>query len=78
MMESAVDTHSLAAPLSHKETNGEESSASRVAPQGKPRLHYFPLMGRAEPIRILLAHAQVDYDDVRLSFDTFERMKEQK
>jgi len=33
----------------------------------RPKLLYFGAYGRAEPIRMMFAHANVDYDDVRLS-----------
>ncbi|XP_067038264.1 hematopoietic prostaglandin D synthase-like isoform X2 [Acropora muricata] len=38
-----------------------------MAPRYK--LTYFDLRGRAEPTRIALAYAGVDYDDVRVSFE---------
>jgi hypothetical protein len=41
----------------------------------KPELIYFGGYGRAEPIRMLLAHAQVKYDDVRITFEQFAEMK---
>ena len=33
------------------------------------KLTYFDLRGRAEPTRIALAYAGVDYDDVRISWE---------
>ena len=38
-----------------------------MAPRYK--LTYFDLRGRAEPTRIALAYAGVDYDDVRISWE---------
>ena len=46
-------------------------------PQPKTmKLMYFPIMGRAEPIRMLLTHAQVEFEDERVSFEAFNHMKE--
>ena len=41
------------------------------APAKQLKLIYFPIMGRAEPIRMLLTHAQVEFEDERVSFDAF-------
>ena len=43
------------------------SALKTMAPRYK--LTYFDLRGRAEPTRIALAYAGVDYDDVRVSFE---------
>ena len=34
-------------------------------------------MGRAEPIRMLLTHAQVNFIDERISFQEFDQMKKE-
>ena len=39
------------------------------------KLYYFPLYGRAEPIRVLLAKAGVEYEDVRVPFAEWGPMK---
>ena len=39
------------------------------------KLYYFDMYGRAEPIRALLHHAKVEFEDVRLPFDEFKAMK---
>ena len=41
-----------------------------------PTLYYFDLHGRAEPIRMLLNHAKVEFDDRRLSHEEFAQMRE--
>ena len=43
---------------------------------GKPKLYYFEGYGRGEPIRMLLALAKVDYEDIRLTQGEFKEMKE--
>ena len=40
-----------------------------------PQLVYFNLGGRAEPIRLLLNHAKISYEDVRLDFAEFAKLK---
>ena len=45
---------------------------------GKIKLYYFDTFGRAEPIRILLHHAKVDFDDVRCGLDGFGDLKEKE
>ena len=39
------------------------------------RLHYFDLMGRAEPIRMLLAYTGICWADVRCTGEDFGKMK---
>ena len=36
---------------------------------------YFPLYGRAEPIRIALAHAKADWEDERIPGEVFAARK---
>ena len=40
-----------------------------------PKLVYFNLMGRAQPIRFLLAHKGIQFEDVRLSFEEWNAAK---
>ena len=32
--------------------------------ESKPKLHYYDLWARAEPIRLLLSHLKIEYEDV--------------
>ncbi|EGZ28034.1 hypothetical protein PHYSODRAFT_472264 [Phytophthora sojae] len=41
----------------------------------KLKLMYFPLQGRAEPIRLAFFIGGVEFEDKRLSFDEFEKVK---
>jgi len=40
-----------------------------------PKLIYFGVYARAEPIRILLHHAKVEYEDKRISFEEWGALK---
>ena len=39
------------------------------------KLYYFGVYGRAEPIRMLLAHAKIEYEDVRLDHEQQQKLK---
>lgn len=38
----------------------------------KYKLTYFPIKGKAEPIRYLLAYRNIDFEDIRLDLDTWK------
>ena len=40
-----------------------------------PKLLYFDVYGKAEPIRMLLNHAKVSFEDVRLAGPDFQARK---
>ncbi len=40
-----------------------------------PQLLYFDVYGKAEPIRMLLNHAKITFEDVRLTQDQFKEKK---
>ena len=40
------------------------------------KVHYFPSYGRAEPIRMLLAHAKVDFENAHYTHETLRAAKE--
>ena len=40
-----------------------------------PKLIYFDIYGKAEPIRMMLHHAKVQFEDVRLADEQFYTMK---
>ena len=42
------------------------------------KLYYWPIYGRAEPIRMLLKHAGVPFQDVEVTQDSFESLKRQE
>ena len=39
------------------------------------KLHYFPVRGRAEPIRLLFAYKDIKYEDIRIPFDKWQENK---
>ncbi len=43
--------------------------------QTKPQLIYFDCYARAEGIRVLLAHARADFDDMRVAFQDWPALK---
>jgi hypothetical protein len=45
----------------------EDAAATTTGVAVKPRLFYFGVRGRGEPIRLLLKDANVDYDEVKVS-----------
>ena len=51
------------------------ASAAGSGGGGTGRLIYFDLGGRAEGIRMLLAHANFQYEDARISMEEFAKMK---
>ena len=44
-------------------------------PEHKIRLIYFKLKGRAEVSRLILAHAGVDFEDVRIEREEWPELK---
>lgn len=44
----------------------------------KIKLHYFDCYGRAEPIRMLLTYAGVEFEDVRNTFESWAEIQKQK
>ena len=44
----------------------------------KVKLTYFNLRGRAEPARLILAYAGVDFDDCRVTSEEWQKLKPSK
>jgi hypothetical protein len=45
-------------------------------PDNRLKLQYLPIQGRAEGIRMLLRHSNIEFEDAVLEFDVFARAKE--
>ena len=43
--------------------------------EGKPKLYYFDLYGKGECIRMALHHAKIDYEDIRVTFESWGELK---
>lgn len=41
-----------------------------------PKIIYFPVYGKAEPIRMMLNHANVPFEDIHINKDKMNEMKE--
>nr|XP_023025843.1 glutathione S-transferase-like [Leptinotarsa decemlineata] len=39
------------------------------------KVHYFDFTGRAEPIRMILSYGKLDFEDVRVSREEFQKLK---
>merc|ERR550532_276457 len=51
------------------------TTGPRVLPAGRMKLTYFNLKGRAELARLILAQAEVEYEDCRISREEWESVK---
>lgn len=49
--------------------------ASAMSSSPKYKLMYYPARGRAELIRFLFAHLEIPYEDVRIPFEEWPKMK---
>ena len=43
-----------------------------------PKLYYFPVYGKAEPIRMILALAKIPFEDVHLNYEEWAKIKLEK
>jgi glutathione S-transferase len=54
---------------------GSITPTLKFGPQGSIRLHYFNVRNRAEYIRWILAHNQIQYEDYRVPMEDWPRLK---
>lgn len=52
-----------------------EIAPKLAVPEGKFKLYYFPANGRAFASRVALSAAGIDFDDIRLTFEEFGKMR---
>ena len=51
------------------------ATSNGVSSKPRFRLIYYPLRGRAELVRFIFEHLEIDYIDQRISFEEWARMK---
>ena len=56
-------------------TIAPKSTSKLTAPEGKFKLYYFPLNGRGFPARVALTTAGFDFEDNRLTFEEFGKLR---
>lgn len=70
---SAMDKASCPLLMNYLRTNSKGLEPKE--PQ-KPKLHYFDMPGRGEAIRLLLRHAKVNFDDIRIKMTEWAEKKD--
>ena len=60
---------------SNKEAKSAETMGKKTT-GNKPKLIYFSAYGKAEPIRMLLNHAGVQFEDIHINREKFNEMKQ--
>ena len=54
---------------------GRVNSDQKIKGKSQYKLYYFKLHAKADPVRAMLSHAKVPFEDIQLGFDEWPKHK---
>lgn len=74
-----MSTKASSTKTSQKAVESSPSKTTKITvPEGKFKLYYFPINGRAFAARVALSAAGFDYEDIRIKFDELKELRKGK